>query len=131
MRLTSKIGYFDHNNNLIESSFYVSNKLDNFNECINKLGKLEDIEDLFGIDLDTLFKAITCGIYVKTKKFNGFVEGDEIRLASHLSYLLNFNNYKSKTLLTGIKLIFGKTGICLDGFDYGKRWALTKEELDK
>ena len=91
--------------------------------AIEKLAKLEDIEEEIGIDLITLFKALKQGyIYEKI--------GDEI-IKSDVD-MLDFRE--------GIK------GVCIDksyGIDnykqcyqtlkyingYGKSWALTKEEL--
>lgn len=99
------------------------------NELTDKLGQLEDIEDFIGIDLLTIIKALTNGIYFKTAKHTGFIKGNKIRLASHLTYVISLE--ETKTLFTGLKIIFGQTGICLDSYDYGKTWALTKEELEK
>ncbi len=83
-------------------------------ECLNKLGQLEDIEDELGIDLITLFKALKQG---------------------YIYYPINCPNdcYKYK-----IECLYMKPRIHLyvaDGVggcymeDYGKTWALTKEEL--
>ena len=69
-----------------------------------KLGQLEDTEDELGVDLLTLFKALKNGIYGKV--------GNKIEhiLAPHLSW------YNREIYIFKIK-------------DYGKTWALTKEEL--
>ncbi len=83
-------------------------------ECLNKLGQLEDIEEELGIDLATLFKALKQG---------------------YIYYPINCPNdcYKYK-----IECLYMKPRIHLyvtDGVggcymeDYGKTWALTKEEL--
>ena len=74
----------------------------------NKLGQLEDVEDELGIDLITLFKAITDGFYYK----DGF--GDIEHLDKQTLHLLVGNRFQE--LKEQIK-------------DYGKTWALTKEEL--
>lgn len=79
--------------------------------AIHKLGLLEDIEDELGIELLTLIKASKEGFF-KTNKFG------------KLSYI-NPNksiDFKNKCILVGsyTKLSFK---------DYGKTWALTKEEL--
>lgn len=84
--------------------------------AIDKLGKIEDIEEELGIDLITLFKALKQG---------------------YIYYPINCPNdcYKYK-----IECIYMKPRIHLyvaDGVggcymeDYGKTWALTKEELEK
>lgn len=128
MRLTKKIGnYYD---SASEQWHSISNKGINLNyvfELEQKLGQLEDIEDFIGVDLLTIIKALTDGIYFRTPKHAGFVDGDKIRLASHLTYVISLK--ETKTLFTGLKIIFGKTGICLNSYAYGKTWALTKEEL--
>lgn len=82
---------------------------------VNKLGQLEDVEEELGIDLITLFKALKQG---------------------YIYYPINCPNdcYKYK-----IECIYMKPRIHLyvaDGVggcymeDYGKTWALTREELE-
>ena len=82
--------------------------------CVIKLGQLEDIEEELGVDLVTLFKALKQG---------------------YIYYPINCPNdcYKYK-----IECLYMKPRIHLyvaDGVggcymeDYGKTWALTKEEL--
>ena len=76
--------------------------------CVGKLGQLEDIEEELGIDLVTLLKALD---YKNIKYFDDGCEWHYVQL-----------NYENKSF------------ICPDGAeyylkDYGKTWALTKEEL--
>ena len=73
-------------------------------ELLNKLGQLEDIEDELGIDLIILFKMIRDGFYIKTS--------DDI---------LFFKNEDKYEMLKKYKDFTN---------DYGKTWALTKEELE-
>lgn len=94
----------------------------------NKLGVLEDIEEELGIDLITLFKALKDGI-------NVYYE-DEERYKFHNNLRLEYH----KTLGWGLVYIYGCN--CRDDMsmkldkefyelkDYGKTWALTKEELE-
>lgn len=87
------------------------------NGHINKLGLLEDYEEEIGVDLITLFKAKNNGFFVK---------------------LAWINNGKS-TMVLGKEiddinltrcLIFDKVyGFFVCFKDYGKTWALTREEL--
>ena len=90
----------------------VKNKQELLDDCMSKLGKLEDIEEELGIDLVTLFKALKDGYYTnktwgkEIEKRNGSLE-----------------------YLDGIVLDSGLDMVDLD--DYGKTWALTKEELEK
>ena len=79
----------------------------------DKLFDLEDIEEELGIDLITLFKAEKDGIWYNsngTFYFNYF----DVSLAHRCfrRYVDYFRNYMS-----------------FDFKDYGKTWALTKEEL--
>ena len=87
----------------------------------NKLGKLEDIEEELGIDLIKaieLCKQVNIKKVVYTKDEWGyypikFIDELDIELFSH-------------------RLYKNARGICLslDLYDYGKTWALTKEELE-
>lgn len=90
--------------------------LEHLEKVYTKLGQLEDIEEELGIDLITLFKALKQG---------------------YIYYPINCPNdcYKYK-----IECIYMKPRMHLyvaDGVggcymeDYGKTWALTKEELEK
>lgn len=82
-------------------------------ECVYKLGPLEDIEDQLGIDLITL-KAAQKGFY--SKYFDSYVKPVRIVIFEEATrpYIEVHHNKM-------IKLIF------ID--EYGKTWALTKEEL--
>lgn len=85
--------------------------------AIEKLAKLEDIEEELGIDLFTLFIALKDGFYVKTKDINeGFislVKAKDIREINIITESITFNAFDI--------VLFE---------DYGKTWALTKEELE-
>lgn len=90
-----------------------------------KLGQLEDIEEELGIELVVLFKALYEGVYVINVYENIiFVEP-----------ILSFNKEKNTNLyvLDGITS-FPPNKLCESYFyyfkDYGKTWALTKEELE-
>lgn len=79
-----------------------------------KLGQLEDIEEELEIDLITLFKAISNGIYVKTK--NG--------ISKH------YTIYLMKWQQTNTYCLYYRPYSHIWFKDYGKTWALTKEELE-
>ncbi len=74
----------------------------------DKLGKLENIEEEIGIDLITLFKALKNGIYKKGR-----------------------NNLKGLILYSKMPMFsfYHKTIDAELIEDYGKTWALSKEEL--
>lgn len=77
---------------------------------INKLGELEDIENELGIDLATLFKALKDGIW--------FEDCNEIIFTDD-----------NRVCITNDALFIPAYEMWLDFKDYGKTWALTKEEL--
>lgn len=90
---------------------------------IDKLGQLEDIEEEFGIDLITLFKALTNGIYVNVGESIIFYPARELRLGYDTHYgkgeelcILKDCGYAGNTKLVSLT-------------NYRVSWALTKEEL--
>ena len=93
-------------NGELENREYIHVKDKNLAE--KKLFELEDIEDELGIDLAILFKALKQGFYFK----DDF--GDIIHFEKEL--LQSLIKGKVQDLKKELK-------------DYGKTWALTKEEL--
>lgn len=92
-----------------------------------KLGQLEDIEEELGIDLITLFKAIMNDglVYIKfddnlSKCFNG---NNIFVVDIGICCKWNFKCYPYFTIP------FGTFEVTFYLRDYGKTWALTKEEL--
>ena len=92
----------------------------------NKLGRLEDIEEELGIDLFTLFKALRNGIWTNQEQWYGDEKQGKIRFFQ-VRLLLEENAvgciynsmWKGEEV---IRTLYFK--------DYGKTWALTKEELE-
>ena len=85
----------------------------------NKLGRLENIEEELGIDLITLFKALKKGVYVKFDSYFGNIGELDIKIVKDNATGICYRNKKwylqeEETLVK----------------DYGKTWALTKEELE-
>lgn len=126
-RLTRKIkGYYSVDLRTCLPMEY--EQIENSNACVDKLGKLEDIEEEIGIDFITLFKALKNGI-------NVYYE-DEERYQFHNNLRLEYH----KTLGWGLVYIYGCS--CRDDMSmkldkefyelkgYGKTWALTREELE-
>ena len=93
----------------LTSMGYLPNFMADEGDCIQKLGKLEDIEEELGVDLITLFKALKDGIYTT----DGFVRCVELSLLSGVWYLTNEEEC-----------------LALPVDSYGQCWALTKEELE-
>ena len=85
------------------------------NDIIDKLGQLEDIEDELGIDLITLFKVLNA---------------DKVYNRQYGYYDLCSIDIKEKTIWFDNEKVVDKKPIdTLLLKDYGKTWALTKEEL--
>ena len=99
---------------------YISNESDQM--CVDKLGTLEDIEEELGIDL---IKAVELCKQVNIKKVV-YIKDEwgtyPIKILDDLDIEL-FNH----RLYSNFRGIY----VSLDLFNYGKTWALTKEELLK
>lgn len=94
----------------------------------NKLGKLEDIEEQLGVDLITLFKILEQG-YVYTTGFNKRMEKWYFQCIEGIN--------KTTLGIKYLEIVFnenedlkGCVSWIPDWRDYGKTWALTKEELE-
>ena len=91
-----------------------------FDKTYRKLGKLEDIEEELDIELTTLFE-----LYNKMceQKFIYVKIGNEIKCVYYDYYVIDFKN----------KEIIGMEYEPMSFYpfkDYGKTWALTREELE-
>lgn len=106
-------------------------------DIVSKLGQIEDIEEELGIDVVTLVKALKNGIYTYDydlhKKIN-----EKVNII-HCSCDLDINIYQELRLLPILKKECYRKGyhyikpIALGMVslkEYGKTWALTKEELE-
>ena len=80
-----------------------------------KLSQLEDIEEEIGIDLVTREKALQNGAWYKSHS-RGIVFCSFVRVVGKGKALELKENQRTSTL-------------CAKTCDYGKTWALTKEEL--
>ena len=81
----------------------------------NKLCQLEDVEEELGIDLITLFKALSDGIYLKIRN------DIDLFKRPRLYYSDDFKCW-------GFELGLGAYYVHLE--DYGTLWSLRKEDLD-
>ena len=124
-RLTRKIkGYYSVDLRTCLPMEY--EQIENSNACVDKLGKLEDIEEELGIDLITLFKALRNGIWTNQEQCYGDEKQGKIRffqvrllLEENAVGCIHNSMWKGKEV---IRTLYFK--------DYGKTWALTKEELE-
>lgn len=108
-----------------------------------KLGQLEDIEEELGIDLITLFKALKNGCWIR-KGFYGtcYLEGEPIFISGNRLHLNLYDYYTEKENEDSDDESESQETLCLFDMyyedvyniarvrDYGKTWALTKEELE-
>ena len=110
---------------------YISNESDQM--CVDKLGTLEDIEEELGIDLITLFKALKDGFYIK---YNGEI----VHIFPDKHITINFwyniiNVFIPPKFFIDCKKGANYLSETIDEEywfkDYGKTWALTKEELEQ
>ena len=119
-RLTRKIkGYYSVDLRTCLPMEY--EQIENSNACVDKLGKLEDIEEELGIDL---IKAVELCKQVNSKKVAYIKDEYGIYPIKFLDDLdVELGNHRLYSNSRGIY-------VSLDLFDYGKTWALTKEELE-
>ena len=88
----------------------------NRDDADEKLCQLEDIEEELGIDLITLFKALKNGFYYKH-----YLKGDIVFDDGTYNRISLYDN--------GINIDLDEGWFYFMYKDYGKTWALTKEEL--
>lgn len=110
MRLTEAMTLFN------DRMYQMPNNKFGYSGAVVKLGQLEDIEEELGIDLVTLFKAYSNGFYVK---------GEEEKQYIDFENPLNAVAFKNREMFYGHKWTYQYVKLN----DYGKTWALTKEEL--
>ena len=98
---------------------------------LNKLGKLEDIEEELGIDLITLFKALReNGIWVRWNNQIVNIEPDYLRVEIDCSKPLIGSIKIQELYFEDLDWVMDTTGKEWFMCEYGKTWALTKEELE-
>lgn len=123
----------------------VKDCVDRENIVLTKLKHFEDIEDEIGIDLITLFKALRNGFYYKNKDGNIYYSAYRFIIVG-TSFVKTKPCYQVKTT-TLDSCYYGDvepfleveqahywswtTHEHVEFKDYGKTWALTKEELEE
>ncbi len=100
---------------------------------IQKLGQLEDIEEELGIDLVTLFKAFSKGSMGSVYKFVQNDYSEEYKKGFIKPLIINYFFRKPNTNEYQLCIYDSLTGksYIVDTKDYGKTWALDKNELTK
>lgn len=122
MRLTTKTSIMGRKHDIAYGCASIwkkklkNDKYELIENAVDKLGQLEDIEEELGIDLKTLFKALN-GCY--------FLQISTKKICSDIRPTLIYQcGWHLKPNLTELPMIYALK-------DYGKTWALTKEELEK
>lgn len=107
-------------------------------DLINKLGLLEDIEEELGISLSILFKALKDGIWTKGGFCSDMLEEEPVFVENPEIGYRDFYDEKDKEYSV---LVHDEDVLCIYTHhcdftvrqtrikDYGKTWALTKEEI--
>ena len=104
----------------LEGEYFENKTLAIDGKAIDKLGELEDIEEELGIDLKTLYKALTNGVWVK----------NEVGQIYHINVYLHNLILSSSSTKNEFCFITPNNELLL--FDKIKQdWALTKEELER
>ena len=93
----------------------------------DKLSRLEDIEEELGIDLVTLFKALEQGAWFVDKR-NKNIFFAKCTLCSKLDG--KFECTQEEMKFNGFIILEQLFGLGYELKDYGKTWALTREELE-
>lgn len=145
MRLTKKYkeDYFVNTDNRELTKLDIENDHNSSQIIRNKLGQLEDIEEKHGIDLVTLFKALENGAWLR-KGYMGtcYIDGEPIFIEPQNLKLTLYPYYAECMEEENCSCGPFETALCLHDMnyedvaniakvkDYGKTWALTKEELE-
>ncbi len=106
----------------LTSMGYLPNFMADERDCVQKLGKLEDIEDKIGVDLIIYLKMCAIGTNVCVK-----YRGEVLEMAVVHKLVYNPD-------LEAFGFFAPPDGAFLPRFpmsEYGKTWALTKGELNK
>lgn len=93
----------------------------------DKLGKIEDIEEENGVDLITLFKTLKNGAWFVDNRNNNIFYA-KATLVSKIDG--KFECPQEDLKFNGFMILDQLYGIGNEIKDYGKTWALTKEELE-
>ena len=123
----------------------VKDCVDRENIVLTKLKHLENVEDILEIDLITLFRALEEGFYYKNKEGHIFYSGNQFIMVGKRfvktkpcyqvkNITLDSCYYGDVEQFTEVKDAHywsWATHDQVDLKDYGKTWALTREELEQ
>lgn len=122
----------------IHNSIFDKCNIQVLKNSIEKQQQYKAVEDELGIGLITLYKALTKGFYVKDTSQKGvititFIPKQNTRLVAHGAGWLIIDNqheYERAIGLNDLELMSRWQGWQVKAKDYGKTWALTREELE-
>lgn len=126
-RFTNKYPDNTPDNTPVYYKYYLNGYHYEQGDFIEKLGQIEDIEEELGIDLITLFRALKNGVYydIGSKTIRYYeIDGNQyidIDIQDQFLNLMYASPYEDSCHC--------EMSLALN--DYGKTWALTKEELEK
>lgn len=94
-------------------------------KMFEKLKELEDIEERYGIEILTVYKAMVDGCYYL---YNGKIEHF---IPDERNFICpDFDNRSMDLMYASTYENACHVGACLSFNSYGMRWALTREELE-
>lgn len=115
------------NKDYITTDYFCPRRDVSYDDCLNKLGQLEDIEEKLGIDLTTLFKALFNN---KFYALNPYGFDTQVKIIECHGISFEKSEYKGYAIGGYFSLPSELFNHCSWSIkDYGKTWALTKEEL--
>lgn len=97
--------------------------------AIEKLGKIEDIEEKLGIDLETIFKALEDGIYCRVRV--GSYKGDVFEWNIEIQHCVCKGISEEGLIVVDNADYYPDSDFTARYTEYKTGWALTKEELEK
>ena len=122
----------------LEGEFYENQTLAIDGNAIEKLGQLEDSEEEYGIDLIYFLKLLSAldkgWVYVKVRRIKQYVRYSAIEESGEImrTVITRFSRYINGTRDWFFTISSIDISI-VDHYllkDYGKTWALTREELE-
>ena len=123
---------YDGNYHQYDNTYSIAKDIKN-EECLNKLGQLEDVEEDFGITWDILLQACTKGFWTSS----AFIEPKNNEITKRVFFIdvLHKQIVEYLTIAGDAKCHENRSFWCYKFKDYGKKtaygWALTKEEFIK
>ena len=122
-RLTELYTYRNEDDFICSEFVLINKDIDGYDDAVQKLGLYEDLEEQEKISILTLFKARDVGKCYFKNVLNEIIEADvdEIELYKHIIRMHERRHHNTHTYTEPLYEFLFK--------DYGRKWALTAEEL--